>query len=164
VDETWVANASPIIVLAKAGLLDLLRDSAARVLVPGAVVDEVLRGPRDDPARLAIEAGWADRCEPAGVPGALTEWGLGEGETAVIAMAIEQPGARAVIDDAQARRCAASFGVPVIGTLGVLLRAERLRLLGSFSEAVSSLREAGLFIDDRLVQSLMGKRPTGGSG
>jgi predicted nucleic acid-binding protein len=57
VTEVWVANASPVIALAKAGYLDLLKQLPNELLVPEPVVAEVLAGPKSDPARQALEAG-----------------------------------------------------------------------------------------------------------
>lgn len=55
--EIWVVNASPLIVLAKVGRLDVL-EGMARILVPAAVRAEILAGPVDDLARQALESGW----------------------------------------------------------------------------------------------------------
>jgi len=50
---TLVFNASPIIVLAKAGLLEAILPLGEPVKVPQAVVDEILRANDvDDPAKL----------------------------------------------------------------------------------------------------------------
>jgi hypothetical protein len=65
VADVLVVNASPVIVLAKIGHLDLLKSLAHRVLVPRAVAAEILGGPDDDPARLAIAGGWGGRVEPS---------------------------------------------------------------------------------------------------
>jgi predicted nucleic acid-binding protein len=96
VSESWVVNASPIIVLAKIGHLDLLINLSREILVPQAVVDEISAGPLGDPAWEAIESGWGTRAEPQ------SEWGLGPGETFVLALALEQAPAIAVLDDAAA--------------------------------------------------------------
>jgi len=45
-----VLNASPLIVLARAGYIDLVPKLAAGVVVPRAVAREVSLGPVDDPA------------------------------------------------------------------------------------------------------------------
>ncbi len=58
--EIWVSNASPIITLAKVGRLDLF-DLAEQLLIPDAVAQEILAGPADDPARLALERGLGER-------------------------------------------------------------------------------------------------------
>ncbi len=58
--EVWVANASPVIVLAKVGYLDLLTHLSDELLLPETVVSEITAGPPTDPARRILEAGWAD--------------------------------------------------------------------------------------------------------
>ena len=57
-----IINASPLIVLFKSGLEELLPEFCDEVIVPAAVWDEVLLGGADDPAALALpNADWA-RC------------------------------------------------------------------------------------------------------
>ena len=52
--DIWVVNASPVIALAKVGQLHLLHDLCKELLVPEAVVAEILAGPPSDPARRAV--------------------------------------------------------------------------------------------------------------
>lgn len=113
--ETWVVNASPIIVLAKVGKLDLFDQLGGEVLVPDPVALERLAGPADDSARAAIQRGWGTRVQSETIPTAVVEWGLGTGESAVIAIAHQRPGAVAVIDDAEARACARAMNVRLTG-------------------------------------------------
>ena len=47
----WVADASPIILLAKAGRPGLLSAPAQDLLVPEVVAEEIRQGPPEDPAR-----------------------------------------------------------------------------------------------------------------
>lgn len=155
--EVWVANASPIIVLAKAGHLDLLAKLADELWMPDAVVGEVLAGPASDPARLALEAGWGKRISPKHIPQTLVEWGLGAGETAVLAYAQERLPCTAILDDAMARACARAFQVPVIGTLGVVLRAKKAGLIASAAEVFVALKQAGLHLDDALIRLALEK-------
>lgn len=98
--ELWVVNASPLIVLAKIGRLELITALAETVLVPDAVAEELLAGPSDDPARLAIQSGWGHRLSPREYPPAIVEWGPGDGETAVISLTLEHQGSTAILDDA----------------------------------------------------------------
>jgi predicted nucleic acid-binding protein len=151
VGEVFVVNASPVITLAKAGHLTLLTDLADAVLLPDAVVAEVFAGPEFDPARLALEGGWGTRVPVGSMPAAVLEWGLGAGEAAVIAVALEGGGRTAVLDDAQGRKCARALGLPLIGTLGVILRAKRLGRITSAAEVLRDLQQAGLHLDPHTI-------------
>ena len=122
--ETWVLNASPTIVLAKIGRLDLLAGPERILLLPEAVALEISAGPEGDAARTAIARGEIPDRRTVTVPADVVEWSLGSGESAVIALA-RLLAATAVLDDFEARACARSLGVRVIGTLGVVLRARR---------------------------------------
>jgi predicted nucleic acid-binding protein len=154
-----VANASPVIVLAKANhlhLLKMLKNLADELILPDAVVAEVLAGPESDPARQALESGWARVHSPAAIPSELIEWGLGPGETAVLALALERTPSTAILDDAAARACAKAFGVSVLGTLGVVLRAKKRGLISNAADVLRAIRAAGLHLDDRVIRLALG--------
>jgi predicted nucleic acid-binding protein len=151
-----VANASPVIVLAKANHLHLLKDLADELVLPEAVVAEVLAGPKSDPARQALESGWAGGQSPAAIASELIEWGLGPGETAVLALALERAPSTAILDDAAARACAKAFGVSVLGTLGVILRAKKRGLISNAADVLRAIRAAGLHLDDRVIRLALG--------
>ena len=153
--EGWVLNASPIITLAKVDRLDLLERLVPEVCIPPAVVKEVTAGPEDDPGRRALESGWGKRLPESGSRPEVLGWSLGAGETEVLSAALEESGWTAVVDDAAARACARSVGVPVIGTLGVVLRAKRQGLVASAGEIIRALRQSGLYIDDHFVRTVL---------
>ena len=153
--DVRIANASPLIALAKVGRLAILSEGGARVLLPEAVVREVMAGRGDDPARLALAEGWGEVVGVEVVPATVLEGGLGAGESAVIALALQRDSGVAVLDDAQARRCASVHGLKVIGTLGLVARAA---LRGTDPEAgpiIRDLRAAGLRLDDRVVRDVL---------
>jgi predicted nucleic acid-binding protein len=120
----WIVNASPVISLAKIGQIPLLDKLADLVVMPDAVAAEILAGPPADPARALITSGWGQRASPALIPDALMEWGLGAGETSVLAMTLERTPATAILDDSSAWTAARAFNIPVIGTLGIVIRAK----------------------------------------
>ena len=150
--DVWVVDASPLIILGQAGKLELLERLSERLVVPAAVAEEVLAGP-EDAAHRALRTGWGEQ-RLADVPEAVAEWSLGQGESAVIALALEL-GATAVLDDRSARRCARAFGVSVIGTLGVILRAKRCGLVDAAAPIIRSVLDAGLFYEDEGVRRLL---------
>jgi len=152
VSDLWVVNASPLIVLAKAGRLNLLEEITSELLVPPAVVSEVLAGAAADPARRALEAGWGKRVSSPKVPEIVREWSLGAGESEVIALTMENKGRTAVLDDADGRMCARAVGIAMIGTLGVVIRAKRLGYVESAGEVIVAMRDAGLRLDDTTIE------------
>jgi predicted nucleic acid-binding protein len=154
VGETWVVNASPIISLGWIGRLDLLEADATRLLLPEAVVMEVCAGPPLDHARLAVERGWGPNRIAVRPTTDVIEWGLGAGESAVIALA-RQERATAILDDAEARSCARTFGVPVMGTLGVILRAKVTGRIASAGAVVTALRAAGFWLDPKVARDAL---------
>lgn len=153
--DRWVVNASPLIILAQAGHLALLTALASEILLPEAVVTEVLDGPDADPARQAIESGWGTRVAVASVPVPVLAWGLGAGETAVLAVALALGACTVVLDDAESRKCARTPGIPVMGTLGVVVRARQQGRIVSAAAVVQALRVAGLYVDDALIMTVL---------
>ncbi len=153
--DTWVVNASPVIALAKVGRLHLLQDLCRELLVPQAVVAEILAGPPSDPARRAIESGWGATVAASRIAPELLEWGLGTGETAVLAVAMERKPATAVLDDAAARTCAKALGIEVIGTLGAILRARERAIILSAADVLKALLAAGMRLDEDTVRTAL---------
>lgn len=81
-------------------------------------------------------------------------WNLGLGETAVLSHALANPPLRAIVDDADARRCAQTLGIAILGTGGVLLLAKRRGFLPSVAVGLEKLRYAGLWLSDDLIKLL----------
>jgi predicted nucleic acid-binding protein len=79
------------------------------------------------------------------------QWGLGPGESAVLTDSLGLPGSRAVIDDLAGRKCAASLGIPVIGTLGIVLRARRQGIIPAARPVVEDLLRGGMFLSRPLL-------------
>lgn len=149
-----VSNASPLIVLAKADLLDVLSRQFEQVCVPHAVVAEILAGPSGDPMRESVNTlPWLERVavEPPLTP--IAFWPLGRGETEVIEYARLHPHTIALLDDRAARRVAAALGVPVYGTLAVVARHVARGGSLSFDDATRRLRAAGLYIAEETVEA-----------
>ena len=157
---TLVFNASPVIVLAKAGLLNPLSHLGSPALIPQAVVDEILKvDDATDPAKLWFEgSGFPfQRVANPHIPPFLAAWDLGAGESAVIAVAAPIPSAVAVLDDLAARRCAQAHDIPIIGTLGLILLAKKHGIIPTASAAITAVINAGLFVSDATVAEIRNK-------
>lgn len=152
--EAPVVNASPLIVLGRAGHLDLLQILGEKVIVPAAVTDEVTEH-SDEAARAIGARAWIERAPAEPVSPAVAAWDLGPGESAVLSWAARHPGTLAVIDDYAARTCAAVISVPVIGTLGLVLRAKARGRVPAARPLVEELRRAGLYLSDALIREAL---------
>ncbi len=65
-----------------------------------------------------------------------------------------------MLDDGEARACARTLRVPLIGTLGVVLRAQRKGKIARAAPVLSAHRAAGLRLDDAVVREAL-KSSTG---
>jgi predicted nucleic acid-binding protein len=149
-----ILNASPTIILAKIGKLSLLEHLASAFYLPEAVAEEILQGSPTDPAYSAISAGWGQRLTTT-IPTNILEWGLGAGESSVLSIALNHNGWIAVLDDAKARQCAKAMNLPVMGTLGLILLAKKEGILSQAKPVFREIQTAGLFLEDRLIRSIL---------
>ena len=152
--EAVVINASPLITLFRSGQADLLPRLFKHVVVPEAVWQEVVLDEWEDTASRALtQQSWPIREDVVSSP-RVAVWELGAGETAVLSHALANPPLRAVIDDMDARRCARTLNIPMLGTGGLLVLAKRRGLLPSVGEGIARLRDAGLWLSDDIVRLL----------
>ncbi|HEY0553798.1 MAG TPA: DUF3368 domain-containing protein [Thermoanaerobaculia bacterium] len=154
----WIVNASPLILLSKIGHIALLSELADELIVPGMVVREVERKRDGEQALVEIASLPDARVEvEVLVSPEIVAWNLGRGESQVISLAVATPGCRAVLDDLQARRCAQSTGIPLIGTLGVVLRAKRKGVIAEARPVIEHLRRVGLYASDALIEQALAR-------
>jgi predicted nucleic acid-binding protein len=151
-EDAIVLNTSPLIVLFKAELDFVLSEVFKRIVVPEAVWQEI--SVYDDEAFKGLsEATWLRR-EEVSIDNRIVVWNLGNGESQVLSWALKKPDHIAVIDDLAARRCAESLAIRCIGTAGLLVLANRQKLIPSLASALSQVRKAGLYLTDDLVEHL----------
>jgi predicted nucleic acid-binding protein len=154
VTNRWVINASPLILLDKAGQLGWIH-LLGEVVIPKSVVAEICEGPEDDPARQWVESTGCELSQPdAPISNELMAWDLGAGETAVIAWAVHHPGMEAVLDDGAARACAGVSCIPFRGTLSLVAVAKRRGFLPPVRPVFDRLQMAGLFVTPALIEQV----------
>lgn len=152
---TPVSNATPLIHLARIGLLSLLRDLYGRVEAPPAVLGEVGRHVLPD-VGAAEEQRWLVRTPPADASRvAQMERRLGGlGEAEALALAIERK-TLLLVDERAARNLARQYGIAVRGMLGVLLEAKSRGLLTAVRPWRDRLRETGFWLDDETYDAVL---------
>jgi len=131
-----VANAGPLMALAKLNLLHLLKVLYGQVSFAVSVFEEVvvggLAGGFEDARtlqRFLSQEGWS-ATSVGDAPEALRGAPLDRGERDSIALAVAE-GALLLIDEEPGREAAFQLGVPVRGTLGILIQAYRNHLISA---------------------------------
>ncbi len=155
-----VADAGPLIGLARVRRLDLLQGLYGSVLIPPAVHDELqVSSGRPGAIQLksALERGWLQVHNlPAGSDKSLAELILildaGEAETILLA---EQVGCRfLLIDDRRGRHIAKRRGIPVAGVAGVLLAAKQRGLIDAVLPVFRGLAQQGYRLSSELASEI----------
>jgi predicted nucleic acid-binding protein len=156
VNKEAVVNASPLIFLSRGGHFDLLQLIAARIIVPDTVAAEIsARGENDPTVRCLRSVSWLNIARTDSVPASILSWGLGAGESAVLALALFQPGRSALLDDLAGRRCAAALSIPVKGTLGIILHAKRKGLIAAARPVLEDLVRGGMYLSRPVLDSAL---------
>lgn len=154
--STAVINASPLIFLSRSGHLDLLHRFYPRILVPAPVFQELMARGESDPTVTAVRTSpWLELHETERLPDNVLAWGLGAGESAVLALALQFPGSEAILDDLLGRRCATSLGIPVRGTLGLILLAKQKGVVSSARPIINDLLRGGMFLERRIIDNAL---------
>ena len=144
-----VVNASPLIHLAEAGLLHLLKDAAPIVWIPEPVAREIRAyGPQDPTARALAANDWLEVRPVPPLSAELLAWDLGPGESGGIELARHFADSAAVIDDLAGRRCAGALGLTLRGTVGLVLAAKQAGRLQAARPVLERLRDNGMYLSD----------------
>jgi predicted nucleic acid-binding protein len=150
------ADASPLIGLATAGALHLLRDLFGTVTITRLVKDEITgdsKRPGAQELEAAMREGWL-RVAPA-PPETWQFAALDAGEASTIALAAEREGALVLMDDALGRQQAGALGLELLDVAGVLLAAKRARLIGAVKPLVATLGRRGFTMPEDSRNALL---------
>jgi len=104
---------------------------------------------------IAASPSWLEIREVRDATAAKFSAGLHRGEREAILLAEEIQPDFLLIDDRADRTAGRSRSLPVLGTLGVLERADGLNLVADFSRALQRLKESGFFISESLEEMLL---------
>jgi predicted nucleic acid-binding protein len=156
VADVAVINASPLIFLSRGNQLDLLHRLVDRILVPEPVAREIrTKGPEDMTVNALDSVPWLESADPPASSEIILSWGLGPGESSVLAIARSHPGMEAIIGDLAGRRCAAFLGIPVRGTLGIVLTAKQRGYIPAARPVIEDLVRSGLYLSRQILDEAL---------
>lgn len=155
-----VADSSPLIVLARSGLIPVLVQVAGEVVTSATVFAECT-AEREKPGAQAIlrakEEGLVDvrpdveREWPRGTPPMLDA-----GELSAIALALEF-GCPMLMDDRLGRQVAKLHGVHVIGSAGILIAAKARGLIPAVAPILADWKQWGYFLAPDLLKAVLAR-------
>jgi uncharacterized protein len=143
-----ISNASPLITLEQIGHLGLLTGLFSAVLIPPAVAREIA-------PTVTLPAWVSEHAVTQPIGPQILRTALGPGESEAIALALEIGAQWVILDERPARRLAQALGLPVIGTLGVLLASKRRGLLPTVRPCVDALVNCGFHISPGLYDLVL---------
>jgi len=150
-----VCDTSACFYLHRIGRLELLKALFERTCVPEGVYHELLRG-----RELGFDAPdlrehpWME-IRPCPKVDLALPWDLGAGELQVLALTLDSPERRAVLDDGAARQAAQHLGLCYTGTAGILLQARRQSHVKALRPLLDSLRGCGFRLGEPIYQELL---------
>ncbi len=147
-EKPVVSDTTPLINLVGVGLLDLLPQIYGEIFIANAVYEEYTVGIREnDPDLTSLP--WLHVVPVFQQDPFLTKQ-LGAGEAATIALALRVQARAVLLDEQMARRIAREYGLPIVGTLGILLAAKEEGLLPAIKPIVDEMVSQGRHISERL--------------
>ncbi len=156
-DKPVIVNNTPLVAFWAIGRLDTLRVRSLfdEILIPAAVRDEFLATEKESRRRTLHEESWIRVVEVQNPRRTQSFVGLDTGETEVLVLAEEQGASLVLIDERKARRFAERMGLPLSGTLGVLLLAKEEKVISAVAPVLRKIQEAGLYFHSELIERVL---------
>jgi predicted nucleic acid-binding protein len=151
-----IADAGPLIALAKINQLHLLPALFHEVLITQAVMDECLRGHSSDSVLIkqALDSDWL-QCVANPIFKQPLSRSLGPGEQSSIEFALQTDGTTLLIlDDGLARKQALRKQLVIVGTAALLFAAQRKALIADAEAVIAELNKVGYRISAEVVAQL----------
>ena len=148
-----VVNTTPLIALSHVGKLSILKELYGEIIIPEAVYRE-LSVKADSICKRTVDQSldWiqVEKIQNQ-MAKAMYKTQLHDGEVEVMILSKEIGADVVVIDDANAKKHAKYLGLPVTGTLGVLIKAKQEGYVEELKPILYQMVEHGIYISDNLV-------------
>jgi predicted nucleic acid-binding protein len=120
--------------------------------MPRVVQREIEAFGEDDVTVRTVRAlPWLRVIDTPPIPDTVSRYKLDPGEAAVLAWALAHPDTAVILDDGPARRCASELGIPVRGTVNLVLSAKRAGMIPLVQSVLDDLLLAGLYVSPRVI-------------
>lgn len=141
--KTIISDTSCFIILSKIGELDILNHTYGEIITTIEVANEY-----GNPLPNWVEIKSAkDRYLQQ-----VLELQIDKGEASAIALALENSDSTIIIDDYKARKTAESLGLNITGTIGVIIKAKLIGVIGSIKPILVKIRQTNFRLSDELEE------------
>lgn len=158
-----VADTTPLISLMKIGHLDLLEQLFGEVQIPEAVFDELVYNTNfPEESKLIQKSNYIIRVsvkDTSAVDLLRRSSGLDAGESEAIILSDSIGASLLLMDEVKGRQVAKQMGIPLMGTIGLLLVGynEKLLTKQQILECIEIMKTSGRHISESLYQQLLAK-------
>lgn len=147
-DKVIISDTSCLIALSKIDKLDILRKLYQEVIITREVQNEF----GDSlPAQIIISEVKNKKKQIE------IETRLDKGEASSIALALEISNSTLIIDEVKGRKIAKSLNINIIGTIGVLILADKKGLVKDVMGIILKMVNKGFRLSDKLIDQLIDK-------
>ncbi len=154
-EKPVIANNTPLVAFWAIGRLDVLHALFGEISISPAVRDEFLALEAASREQTLEENRWI-RVVPLKQPARVRMLaGLDAGEAETLVLAEELDARLVLMDERKGRRYAERLGLPVTGTMGVLLLAKEEGVIERIAPVLRAIEENGLFIGNELKQKVL---------
>jgi predicted nucleic acid-binding protein len=141
-----ISDASPLIALFDIGELDLLLQLYNNVSITDIVRSEIHA---DLPHWIIVSSNYDLKQFQ------ILKLELDAGEASAIALALQNPGSRIILDENKGRSVAKRLGLKVTGTVGIIIKAKELGLIKSGKEILFKLEKHGFWLSEQLKKQII---------
>lgn len=152
-----VLDTNAIIGLAKGECLERLRDVFPEVVVPPAVLREVMEHGRGRAGARELQASlghWIQEKAPASLAVSTPSAALSDGDVEILSLAMEQAGVL-ITDDAVLRREATRLGITTLGTVDTVLLLKQEGVIEAVAPVLNLMRLRGYGLVPALYQEAL---------
>lgn len=154
-----IVNTTPLIALAGIGHLNVLQNLYGKVTIPRAVYNEIYAKPDTECAKqLQKYSDWIIIEDIVNIEAKMYyKTQLHDGEVEVMILAKEQQADLIIVDDNNAKKHAKYLGLPVTGTIGVLIKAKNLGVVSELKPLLEKMLKNHIYMSPTLMQMCLEK-------
>ena len=154
-----ISNSSPLIALSKISQLELIEKLFGKIIIPKAVYEEVVVKGGNRAGVNEIKKAVDDWIQVKEIKDRkevnVLQAVLDYGEAEVIVLAQEINADLLILDNREPRIFAKHLGFKIIGTIGIILLANKKGIINKPLEKILELREKGFYISNSLLNEII---------